>query len=112
MMAALAAAQLGAILAALALGFRKSTRLAAIVAAIVAATAVAGIVAAPAHASDYGMHWQACQEGTDVPGIRCVWDARHMGNGIGHSYLIRRDGSLHYITHRKAHALYFGEGDA
>jgi hypothetical protein len=41
----------------------------------------------------------------DGPG-RCVWDAKHMGNGEGHSVLIRRDGTVVPITHRRAHRLF------
>ena len=42
-------------------------------------------------------------------GGRCVWDARHMGNGSGHSLLIINGGDddARYIriTHRRAHRL-------
>lgn len=41
--------------------------------------------------------------------VRCVWDARHMGNGQGQSLLIKRGGEddAEYIriSHRRAHRL-------
>lgn len=40
----------------------------------------------------------------DGPG-RCVWDARHMGNGEGDSFVMHKDGSVNYVTHRRAHRL-------
>lgn len=40
--------------------------------------------------------------------INCVWDARHMGNGIGHSFWTGKHGKVHYISHRRAHHLIFG----
>lgn len=37
---------------------------------------------------------------------RCVWDARHMGNGQGHSLLMTRHGDkVKVITHKRAHRL-------
>jgi hypothetical protein len=39
---------------------------------------------------------------------RCVWDARHQGNGEGRSYILTRfkgDYLVAYITHRRAHRL-------
>ena len=35
----------------------------------------------------------------------CVWDAEHMGNGIGDSYVVTTRGDVHYIPHRAAHLL-------
>jgi hypothetical protein len=43
-------------------------------------------------------------ENEDGPG-RCVWDARHMGNGLGHSLVWRNDGTKIFISHRRAHRL-------
>lgn len=40
----------------------------------------------------------------DGPGP-CVWDAKHRGNGLGHSFILRRDGRIHYINHRRAHRI-------
>lgn len=37
---------------------------------------------------------------------RCVWDARHMGNGAGRSLLFTQGGEeIKVITHRRAHRL-------
>jgi hypothetical protein len=39
---------------------------------------------------------------------RCVWDARHQGNGEGRSYILTRhrgDYLVAYVTHRRAHRL-------
>lgn len=33
----------------------------------------------------------------------CFWDARHMGNGSGRSFLVNREGKVTYISHRRAH---------
>lgn len=38
----------------------------------------------------------------------CVWDARHRGNGVGHSFISIREGGMTFtkrIKHRKAHRL-------
>lgn len=37
--------------------------------------------------------------------VACVWDARHMGNGIGRSFIVSRTGHVKYVTHRRAHRL-------
>lgn len=48
----------------------------------------------------------AAHEDSCGPGVsRCVWDARHRGNGHGRSFIIRRDGDIRYVTHRRAHRL-------
>jgi uncharacterized membrane-anchored protein len=40
---------------------------------------------------------------------RCVWDARHMGNGEGRSVVIRKGGTdamtVTVVTHKRAHRL-------
>lgn len=33
----------------------------------------------------------------------CIWDAKHMGNGQGHSYMAFKDGTWIRITHHWAH---------
>lgn len=41
--------------------------------------------------------------------FRCVWDAKHMGNGRGHSLILTRfhgDFIGKRITHRRAHRLF------
>ena len=39
----------------------------------------------------------------------CVWDARHMGNGTGRSYVAKPDGRVIYVSHARAHYLLTGE---
>lgn len=43
---------------------------------------------------------------------RCVWDARHMGNGFGDSFVAYRsagaDPRIWYVSHRRAHRLMVG----
>ena len=66
--------------------------------ALLAATAVtAPLVAAPAEAA---RSFKPCAR-EDGPGP-CVWDAKHRGNGIGHSFILRRDGRVVYISHGRA----------
>lgn len=56
--------------------------------------------------------WKPCKYEDGSGQRRCVWDARHMGNGEGHSLIIRKGGTdaVKYvrITHRKAHRLIYG----
>jgi hypothetical protein len=35
----------------------------------------------------------------------CVWDARHMGNGQGSSYVVTKRGKTIYVSHRLAHRM-------
>lgn len=35
----------------------------------------------------------------------CVWDARHMGNGEGKSFMTTKKGKVIFISHRLAHRL-------
>lgn len=44
-------------------------------------------------------------EGSDGQGFPCVWDAEHMGNGHGRSFIVTPAGTLTYVSHRRAHAL-------
>lgn len=51
--------------------------------------------------------------GTRVPceyedSTGCVWDARHMGNGIGRSFVVRPSGRLVFVSHARAHYLLTG----
>lgn len=41
----------------------------------------------------------------EAEGVRCVWDARHMGNGTGRSFKLTKDADLVYISHLRAHRL-------
>lgn len=49
------------------------------------------------------------EDGSGQAGRRCVWDARHMGNGEGSSLVIRdggEDGAVYrVVSHRRAHRL-------
>lgn len=46
------------------------------------------------------------EAGEGQPGpLPCVWDARHMGNGKGRSFIVRRDLATVRVTHRRAHSL-------
>lgn len=51
--------------------------------------------------------------GTRVPcptedSVGCVWDARHMGNGEGRSFVVRDSGRVVYVSHARAHYLLTG----
>lgn len=37
--------------------------------------------------------------------VNCVWDARHMGNGKGRSFYVKKNGKRVYVTHRRAHRM-------
>ena len=69
-------------------------------------SAFAGMDAADATAS---VEWHACKYEDGSGQKRCIWDARHMGNGEGHSLKIINGGEddARYIriSHRKAHRL-------
>lgn len=49
-----------------------------------------------------------CATEDSHPDQGCVWDARHMGNGLGRSFVIQRSGRLVFVSHARAHALLFG----
>lgn len=69
--------------------------------AALAATAI--LVPTSAQAGDDGDHYTACVN-EDGPGP-CVWDARHTGNGVGHSFFLKKNGHIVYLPHRLAHDL-------
>ena len=46
--------------------------------------------------------WTPCEDEGDNG---CVWDAVHMGNGIGRSYIATKKGKVIYIPHSAAHQL-------
>lgn len=71
--------------------------------AIASIVALAGIIIAAPDA-DAGRDRTPPCKFEDGPG-RCVWDARHMGNGEGRSLVWREDGTKRFITHRRAHRL-------
>ena len=67
----------------------------------VAGTIVASAVQ-PADAHELQKDWDPCKQ---EDSRNCVWDARHMGNGEGRSFLVRKGGKRVFITHRRAHHL-------
>lgn len=101
-------------------------------AAVVAATVTAAVltVAPSADAMPPGPGMVPVAPVTADPGTRpacrwddgsgtgrrpCVWDARHLGNGLGDSFLAipvypfrGADPVIRYLSHRRAHRLLFG----
>lgn len=86
---------------------RITTALAGMVVGAVLVLAAGVVGASQADATEGGGRpapkFQPCEEGVDVG--KCVWDARHMGNGKGRSYKIRWNGEQQFISHRRAHQL-------
>ena len=68
---------------------------------VLAALAFNVVDTTQAHAA--ARKWQPCLNDSDS--VNCVWDARHMGNGNGRSYLATRKGRIVHITHQRAHRL-------
>lgn len=54
-------------------------------------------------------NWKPCKYEDGSGQSRCIWDARHMGNGFGDSLIIRKGGTdemkVKVISHRRAHRL-------
>ena len=91
----------------------KNERVMAVARAIVAVGAmmsavVAGTGVAVAGGGG-GVEWRQCRNEDGSGQRRCVWDARHAGNGVGDSFKVYRGGTKHervvYLSHRRAHAL-------
>ena len=95
-------------------GFRKGARIAKRRAKDVAGGAIAGALvaglamapapsnAAEATASD-GHRFPRCQQEDSTA---CLWDARHMGNGVGRSFVAGEAyGQRHYYRHSVVHAI-------
>lgn len=40
----------------------------------------------------------------------CVWDAVHLGNGTGKSFIRHTDGRVEYVSHPVAHQVLYGSG--
>lgn len=84
--------------------------------ALAAAAIVASLFTAaghsPADAAPEDRTWRPCQYEDGSSQRRCVWDARHMGNGYGQSLIIRRGGTdtatYREVSHRRAHRLLHG----
>jgi hypothetical protein len=80
----------------------KSNLKAVIVGTIVGAT-VTIVGAANASQSDLApTRYLPCQY---EDSNNCVWDARHMGNGVGQSYYVSRTGKVTLLPHHIAHFL-------
>ena len=71
---------------------------------MILALAVAALVIPPTQ-QPVEHPWRACAHEDST---RCVWDARHQGNGEGRSLLARKDGRITYIPHSAAHQLVHG----
>jgi hypothetical protein len=50
--------------------------------------------------------WRPCASDGADPNYRCVWDARHMGNNMGRSFIVRKSGEVKNVLHVKAHRLW------
>jgi hypothetical protein len=70
-----------------------------------ASLVLAGLaIVAPANAQDGGTRVPCEYEDS----VACVWDARHQGNGIGRSFVVRPSGRVIYVSHARAHYLLTG----
>lgn len=77
------------------------------------ALGVAPLTATPSQAATYpkGLPSAVVEDACAFGVSRCVWDARHQGNGRGKSYILsrpagsRRDYTVRYVTHKRAHTL-------
>lgn len=79
------------------------------------AVLISTLAASPANAtipdgeakSEFRWHFCKAEDGSGQP--RCIWDARHEGNGYGRSVKIVHGGTerarLTFITHREARQL-------
>lgn len=78
----------------------------AVAATLAAGIAVAGAPEADAATREPAIYMCPSDEG-EAPAavLPCVWDAKHRGNGIGRSFIIRRDGVVFHVTHQRAHRL-------
>lgn len=76
------------------------TRAIALLTVGIACLIIAAIMLADT-ANAAGKRWVPCEY---EDSIGCVWDARHMGNGVGDSFFANRSG-VHYISHARAHSM-------
>lgn len=73
--------------------------------AVWATTMAFGVATIPLEAAhSVGRTWNACVTDEVVPGVKCVWDAKHQGNGEGRSYFVNAKGQ-HFISHARAHRM-------
>ena len=86
---------------------------------MIAATAITGIIislgvmlqtASEAHGATTRTEFMPCStdEGPDAD-RNCVWDARHIGNGMGNSYFVGEGGKVTPLPHHIAHFLIYGK---
>lgn len=84
----------------------------AIPAGVVATIANAVPAHAAAVADTHAPHMRPCREEDGSGQAVCVWDARTMGNGVGHSFVAFAGGTDHaryvYVSHRVARQLIRG----
>jgi hypothetical protein len=73
-------------------------------AAMTIAIGALGIANAP-HSDARSLPHRACPA---EDSINCVWDAKHEGNGKGHSFWVGKAGKVHFISHLRAHTLIHG----
>lgn len=76
-----------------------------------AAAALAAAILIPTAAQSHGAErgrteYMPCANAGQT---NCVWDAQHMGNGIGQSYFVGRDGKVYPLPHHIAHFLIYGD---
>ena len=77
---------------------------------VIAALAGIGYLAVPADAhGTHGHLYPPCVDDQGQPhgnlGDACIWDARHQGNGFGHSFIFTERGRVIHIPHRAVHPL-------
>ena len=78
--------------------------LALLAASIIATLTVVGFGVAAADAATKVM--PLCDGEDSGPSYPCMWDATHMGNGDGDSFILRRSGHVRHVTHRRAHRVW------
>lgn len=72
---------------------------------LITTVALVAAMLAPSSAEARPVHTLRLCPADEITMVYCVWDAKHMGNGMGQSYKVRRDGTVKHLTHRKAHRL-------
>ena len=70
-------------------------------AAILAGPAAGAAMAPTPHPRPLG----PCANDEAIAGHPCVWDARHMGDGHGQSFVRLESGRTVHVSHRDAHTL-------
>jgi hypothetical protein len=73
------------------------------------ATLLAATIGAGTPSSAQAAEFRPCkyEDGSGQKGP-CVWDARHMGNGSGRSYIVWSEDEYERVSHRLAHQLLNG----